>query len=44
MKFLTVFAGAAWLAVSGAAQAEVVASSDDGFVTRDSALVDATPM
>ena len=44
MRFLTVFACAAWLAVPGAAQAEVVASSDDGFVTRDSAVVDATPM
>ena len=44
MKFLTAFAGAALLGCSGVAQAEVVASSEDGFVTRDSAIVDATPM
>ena len=44
MKILTAITGAALLAVSGAAQAEVVASSDDGFITRDSAVVDATPM
>ena len=44
MKFLTIAAGAALLASASAAQAEIVASSDDGFVTRDTAVVDATPM
>ena len=44
MKFLTIAVGAALLASASAAQAEIVASSDDGFVTRDTAVVDATPM
>lgn len=44
MKFPTLILGATALATAGAAQAEVVASDDDGFVTRDSAVVDATPL
>jgi hypothetical protein len=44
MKFLGFTVGAALLACSGMAQAEIVESSGDGFVTRDAAVVDATPM
>ncbi|MBO6609958.1 SRPBCC family protein [Altererythrobacter sp.] len=44
MKFPTAITGALLIACSGAAQAEIVASSEDGFVTRDTAVVDATPM
>ena len=44
MKILTATFAAALLACSGTASAEIVASSENGFVTRDSAVVDATPM
>ena len=44
MKFPTAITGALLIAFSGAAQAEIVASSEEGFVTRDTAVVDATPM
>lgn len=44
MKFLAATISASLLAVSTTAQAEVVASGEGGFVTRDVAVVDATPM